>query len=367
MTLSRRWLVIGIAIALILGALVAIAPSTGSPSIQGSTFSRAPTGYGAWYAYMEAQGVNIQRWQRPPEALSSLEADAPITLLQVVPPNLQRTSARWNSWISQGNRLIVLTSQQTATAAPFSSRLESAQGLVSVETRRRYEQLADDEAALLSDRYGAVVWRSPVGAGELIQATTPYLGANAYQDAPSNFAFLADLVTDSSASNSSSTIWVDEYLHGYKDLQPEDAEPQQRSWAAYLAGTSLLVIGVQAMALCLLLLWRQRLGPPAALQPPQRNNSEAYITALASVLRRAKSAGFVMETVTKAERLRLQKALGLGSTLVDEATLVEAWVKHQRSPADLKQLLQFGQSSPSDRDLAAWLKALHTVRYLEDV
>ncbi|NEP59961.1 MAG: DUF4350 domain-containing protein, partial [Symploca sp. SIO2G7] len=95
------------------------------------------------------------------------------------------------------------------------------------------------------------------------------------------------------------------------------------------------------------------------------NNSEAYISALASVLRQAKSTGFVWEMVAKAERLHLQKALGLGAVLVDEETLVDAWVQQtQRSPTELQQLLKQTRrrSPPGEQDLVNWLEKIQTIR-----
>lgn len=374
---SRRWIWIGVAVALLLVALALATPAS-SPISKGSTFSRAPDGYGAWYAYMQERGTPIQRWQRPPESRSALGTDRlgtdrpgtdqPVTLLQIVPPSLARPAGLWTDWVADGNTLIVLTSQQSVTPAPFSSLLPSGQDPVRIETRRRYEEIAADETALLSDRYGTVVWRSPVGSGQLIQATTPYIGANAYQDAPGNFAFLADLVTSGGANagsaNAGSAIWVDEYLHGYRDLAPEDKQPSQLSWPRYLARTPLLLVLVQAIALGLLLVVGQRrLGPAASIQPPSPNNSEAYVNALAGVLRRAKSTKFVVETVAQAERLQLQKSLGLGSTLVDEETLVAAWAQQTRQPPDrLARLLQLGRPASSERELTSWLNALEAVR-----
>ncbi|MGF1536753.1 MAG: DUF4350 domain-containing protein [Elainellaceae cyanobacterium] len=369
MTISRRWYWIGAAIALVIGVL-SFLPPTNSTAVQGSTFSRAPDGYGAWYAYMQERGASIQRWQRPPEALPEALSEAldstvkqPITMLQIVPPSLTPAYDQWTDWIASGNTVIVLTGQQSVTAAPFSSLLTSGSGPVRIETRRRYEQLANDETALLADSHGAVVWRSPIGSGALIQATTPYLGANAYQEAPGNFAFLASLATGGSTTNA--TVWVDEYLHGYRDLETEDPLPTQRSWATYLAQTPLLIILVQAIALGLLLMWGQRrLGPPTALPQSAQNNSEAYITALATVLRRAKSTGFVIETVTKAEKRWLQQALGLGRAPVDDATLVKAWVQQtQRPAADLQRLLEFGQRPASAPNVLVWLKVLQSVRH----
>jgi len=356
----RKWFWLGLFMLVLGGLLLLTAAPLNNPMARGSTFSRSPDGYGAWYAYMQQQGVTIERWQRPPEVLWQSESTSPITLLQVRPQWFEGVESEWYDWVGQGNTLILLGIRQPVTAAKFSTMQSSDHGAVSIDTRRRKGTL-NEEKSLLGDRYGAVVWQTEIKSGSLIQATTPDLAANAYQDTPGNFAFLAELVTTAKGS-----VWVDEYLHGYADLQPEDEQAtSSESWANYLAQTPLLLILVQAIALCLVLFWgHQRRGATVTLQQPVPNNSEAYITALAGVLRQAKSTGFVWEMVAKAELLHLQKTLGLGSVLVDEETLVDAWVQQtQGSPAELQQLLKQTKrrSPPGEKDLVNWLEKIQAI------
>lgn len=374
MKASRRGIWIGLGLLAILAMIALASAPLSGPITKGSTFSRAPDGYGAWYAYMEQQGIEIQRWQRPPEALRDLTTDTPTTLLQVVPPDVRFVYYEWHDWVRQGNTLIVLQSQDRVTPAPFSSEVTSEtlgdNQPVTIETRRRRDlSLGDstgrEENILLQDQYGVVVWRRPMGDGAFIEATTPYIGANAYQDAPGNFAFLADLVTTAS-DEPTATILVDEYLHGYEELTPEDdVTESSATWVSYLSQTPLVLVVVQAIALVLALLWGyQRMGPPRLMPQPEQNNSEAYISALAGVLRQARSTRFVVEMVTKAERLRLQKILGLGSVLVDEEVLVNTWAEQsKRSPTALTSMLELGkqQSSLQEKDLAHWLETIRTL------
>ena len=60
----RRRLWLG-ALLLIPLVLVMIFASLRAPVLQGSTYSRAPSGYGAWYADIQRQGIAVKRWQRP--------------------------------------------------------------------------------------------------------------------------------------------------------------------------------------------------------------------------------------------------------------------------------------------------------------
>lgn len=365
---SRRglWISLGImGIALILA--LTLLP-TNRPITRGSTFSRAPDGYGAWYAYMQDQGVAIERWQRPANVLWESEDNQPVTLIQVVPSDTFFIGYEWNQWVEKGNTLIVLRSQQPVTPAPYSSQItpENIQdvGPVQVDTRRRQSNLSNRDQIFLKDAYGAVVWQQDLGDGVRIEATTPNLGANAYQDNPGNFAFLAALITANSPTNA--TILVDEYLHGYEELEAGDeVAEKQATWVSYLAQTPLALVVIQAIALCLALLWGyQRIGPPKGMPEPTQNNSEAYISALAGVLREAKSSQFVVEMVTKAEQLRLQKSLGLGTTLVDEDTLVGTWTQQsRRSPNELQPMLKLGKQGTrlSEKELAQWLDAIRTL------
>ncbi|MEB3182053.1 MAG: DUF4350 domain-containing protein [Nostocaceae cyanobacterium] len=210
MTMNRRIAFIGaIIIAVIILLTVIAAPST-SKINSGSTYSRAPDGYGAWYAFMQERGTPIQRWQQPLANLTT--QPRPVTLLRVysglIPPRLNEQE---EYWLEQGNRLVILGVRTRAIAEEFSSLHKSPFGDVKIDTRRRYKAGGQFSQAL-GDKFGAVVWRQPQGKGEVIFATTPYLAANAYQDFLSNFNYLADIV-----SQKENLLFVDEYIHGYKD------------------------------------------------------------------------------------------------------------------------------------------------------
>lgn len=366
---SRRGLWIGLGImGVFLVLALALLPAN-RPITRGSTFSRAPDGYGAWYAYMQEQGIEVGRWQRPPDLLWDSDDSQAGTMIQIFPPDEQVLRYDWNQWIETGNTLIILRSQKPVTPAPFSSQITSDVfkdiGPVQVETRRRQRRWSElEQQTLLQDDYGAVVWHRSMGDGTLVEATTPNIAANAYQDSPGNFAFLAAVVQEFSAPNA--TVLVDEYLHGYEELEPDDVVNEgQSSWVSYLAQTPLVLVVVQAIALCLAIFWGyQRIGPPVVMPQPPQNNSEAYISALAGVLREAKSTQFVVEMVTKAEQLRLQKTLGLGSAMVDNATLVSTWAQQtKRSPTDLEHLLDLGKGGErlTEKDLVQWLQSIRAL------
>lgn len=337
-----------------------IAPN--NPRTSGSTYNRAPDGYGAWYAYMQQQGIPVQRWQKSPDQLPGKQSgtsEGPITLLQIYPA-LQLAGVD-RPWVRQGNTLVILGVRTPVTRAAFRSLQPSSAGLVRIDTRRRRQERTNPETPLLGDRFGAVVWQESVGKGRVIFASTPYLAANAYQDDAGNFEFLKQLVTQDQHP-----IWVDEYLHGYQDPEASQAETQ-RNWFLYLANTPLFPVLLQTIVLLAVLIWaaNRRFGQPQPIATPPVNNSTAYIQALAGVLEKAESSEFVLATIGKEERQRIQKALMLGREAVTDQELIQSWVqKTGRSPAELQGVLK-SIANPGrikDQDLLTWLANLQIVR-----
>jgi hypothetical protein len=344
--------------AIALGVMVLLtlvaAPSTSNLN-SGSTYSRAPEGYGAWYAFMQQRGTPVQRWRQP---FNVLPGTPPITLLRINSKLSQpRLAQVEQDWVEKGNYLIILGVQERVSDADYSTMQRSSAGAVKIDTRRR-RQIKEEIS--LGDRFGAVVWEQELGKGRVIFSTTPHIAANAYQDYPSNFTYLAELVRQRGNS-----IWVDEYIHGYKDLAVRKSEAE-RNWVTYLAHTPLFSALLQGSILLLVLIWalNQRFGAPLPLEAPVVDNSEAYIQALAGVLQKADKSEFVLDVVGKEEQMQLQQALGLGQFPLDHNTLVDVWVQQTgASGAELEQLLQQSQKRRmSQRELLTWLRKWQTIR-----
>ena len=346
--------------AIALGAIVLLtlvaAPST-SHLNSGSTYSRAPDGYGAWYAFMQQRGTPVKRWQKPFSSL--LQQEASTTLLRVnsrsEPPLIEEKE---RDWLKKGNTLVVLGVQEQVTEGAFSTLERSPIGNIKIDTRRRY---LNDKEQLLGDRFGAVVWEQKIGKGRLIFSVTPHLAANAYQEYLSNYAYLAKLVRP--IGNQSGNVWVDEYSHGYKDS--DVTSDSSRNWISYLAQKPILPVLLQGSILLLVLIRSEnrRFGPPQPLETPVVDNSSAYIQALAGVLHKAESSDFVLETVGKAEQQKLRQVLGLGQ--VQDHQLFDAWVQKTGLPAaELLQLLQVQSKKRriSESELLAWLRKWRIVR-----
>lgn len=356
-------------LAIALLVILALAP-TYNRITEGSSWGNAPDGYGAWYEYMQEQGAPIERWQRPiSELVEETPSAQPATLIRIVPDaasfRLFSSLTDQDDWIARGNHLILLGQPQNVSAAPFFSEIASDFGDVVIATRRRNESAA---TPILADSYGAVVWQEAVQAdltaspaGRSVVSTTPFLAANAYLDAPGNFAFLAEL-----AIASGGPIWIDEYLHGYKD-QDVVIEEVAGTWLGYLAKTPLLLATAQAAVVLVVVLIAQnrRPGSRQALSAVKPNNSEAYIKALAGVLQKANSQEFLVDTLVQAEQITLQKSLGLGKVPVSFAALQTAWQQTTgRSPAELNvlQIRPKGESA-----LQTWLQRLQSLQLAVNV
>ena len=372
--ISRKQWLGGIAIAVMI-LLTIIVPPNRSQITEGSTFSRSPSGYAAWYDYMETQGIKMQRWKkdiRNPD----YENKKPITLIQIKPELEDRIGYWEEDWVNKGNNLIILGVKARPTPASFSSVIPTKSGDVKIDTTRRRsytqsfpnEQLAitglmiakvqpnPDKKNLLGDEFGSIIWKSQ-DKGTLTAVVTPYLAANAYQNESGNFKFLAELVTAAKTP-----IYVDEFIHGYKDADSQKSEVE-KTWIAYLGKTPLFAGAVQALFVLIIFIIAQnrRFGAAIAQSSESINNSQAYIEALGSVLKKADRHEFVWQAIAKAEQKKLQQKLGIGNQ-DDQQTLLNAWVQHTGRPkADLEHLLNAPKTKVSEQELLKLLQAWQQV------
>ncbi len=358
---SNRWLWLSGLILAVIFLLTMIAAPGSSQVNSGSTYGRAPDGYGAWYAFMQSQGVTIQRWKQPFADLTTEKP--PITLLQVRSSlGFPGLLPKQKKWVEAGNNLVILGVYQGVSDAEFSTIQRSPVGDVKIDTRRRRE-ITSGEKADLADSFGAVVWQKKYGKGTVTFTTTPHLAANAYQDYSGNFQYLANLVT-----NQDNLILVDEYIHGYKDKHVREREGQGNLFS-YLGKTPLFPAFMQVCVLLLVLVWAKNRpwGKSASLATPVVDNSAAYIEALGAVLQKAESSDFVVEMVGKEEQVRLQTALGLGKIPLEPDALIEEW--KQQIGGDSTQLnevlkVQAQKSKIGEKQLIDWLVKWRSLRQI---
>jgi hypothetical protein len=350
---QRKLWIFGIIIIAAILILTLIAAPANNKSNSGSTYGRGADGYGAWYAFMSKRGTQVQRWQKSFDDLAdNKKFQKPITLLRIHSSSIAEIlDSSEENWIEKGNRLVILGVSQPVTEADFNTIQNAGAQDVKIDTTRR--KRSGEE--LLGDRHGAVVWQTKIGKGKVIFSSTPYLAANAYQDFPGNFEFLANLVTQNKQ-----TIWVDECLHGYKDLEVIKQEVAE-DIISYFSKTPLFPIFVQISILLIVtfLASLRRFGKPITVTKPIVENSQAYIDALAGVLQKAESTDFVVSAIAKEEQKNLQKALGLGDILLDRPALLNAWTQQTKRPTkELEDLLTQSsrKNSMNKSELLNWLK-----------
>lgn len=350
---GKRWLWAILAAAALLILLCFSAPN----QQDGSTYSRSNKGYRGWYDFMVEQGYSINRWQKPYSELQGQNQ----TLIRITPSleEAREQAPAWDgfdSWVKQGNTVILLTWEGSVTAASFSSDLTSEAGPVRIDTARRRKKLGSVYQSRLDDNYGSVVWSQPLGKGQVIFATYPWIGANIYADQPGNYLFLKQLIPESG------TIWMDERLHGYRDNPNQDARKAGNLWQ-FFAQTPVAAMATQGVLLTLIGIWghNHRFGLPLRLPQASKDNSQQYIQSLAGTLNHANQRELVLTQLSQYLRQSLAQRLGLTSRLesqlpTDTALAAQWSMISGRNDQELLELLQpSGQQSITDQTLLAWV------------
>lgn len=364
---SNRWWVIGVIILLVISSLAFLFAPAGNNLKRGSTYSRAPDGYGAWYEFMQEQGHPVQRWQKPGHKLGDL--DTKITLLRVGSELSPYGHGYLDpEWLANGNVLIELGIETPVTNAPFTTLHPTEVGEVKIQTRRRFAETkgvadptveVDELTALLQDNYGAIVRQKRVDNGQYIEVITPHLAANAYQSESGNFNYLKALVTQPGLP-----IYVDEFIHGYKDEETLKEEGN-RNWIDYLARTPWRAVFIQAIIIGAIFFWglNWRLGSPLVLKLPELDNSRMYMEALSGVLMRAGSTELIIELLKHEEQRYLQRQLGLGDELLALDDFAILWEQQTGQKAtELITILGLKPQRLQDKELAKWLERLQDIR-----
>lgn len=350
--------------------LMVLAPS----SKAGSSFDRSPWGSRQFFTYLEQQGFQVKRWQRSYDKLQEQEGAGEI-LLRIGNNPFDQGQGEISDWQRQGNTVVQLSWGGRVTQGRFSQRLPTSTGPVQVDTRRRVlpNQYGSNAQVLLEDAQGAFIVARPEEKGTKLEVIYPWLVANAY-DRPelANYQFMADLLVARGGRNS--TIWFDEWLHGYRLRDASDL-PQNvayQDFIDYLSQTPWLGVFLQGILVFLFLLWHfnHRFGPLITPSLPEVNNSLDYIQAMAGVLHRAEQTDFVLNQLR--DRLRYDVAYGLamvadrnsGRQLPDDGELVRLWAAETgRNAQELQQLLdpKDQKQSMGPQELLAWLDKAESI------
>ncbi len=365
------WVVAGL---LVLSIVLITAAPQSFPG--GSTYGKASGDYSQWYTFMKQQGHPIQRWQKPYGQLRTLK-ELGQTFIQIADIETRSGSVESQAspslqppeildWVERGNTLIQLSWTGSVTGAPFQSDLRSDQGPVRIETSRRYKigsTRSEAEISELKDRFGSVIWSHAYGKGRIVSSTYPWIAANVYKQQNGNFRALETLV-----ARQDGTIWVDEWLHGHRDIAPESksvSRDEQSPWA-YLSRQPIAVVAGQGLVLLLLLFWgkNQRFGAMTRLTAPPRNSSEQYIQALADTLDANGHTEYVLAMLGQSFRQRLQSQLGMGGigrgdTDLADGAIAQQWASATGRPSQvLLELLEqtHREKRLSERALLTWVK-----------
>ncbi|PLS69026.1 MAG: DUF4350 domain-containing protein, partial [Cyanobacteria bacterium M5B4] len=133
---KKLWIIFAIVGGVLLSGLFLFPPR--NQQQVGSTFGKTPDGYGAWYAYMKKQGYEIEQLQKSEDKFLSQKRSRATTLLRVYPDFSHiYISEDLGKWVRQGNRVVLVGVKTSATNAPFNSQLNTDQGQVTIETKRR--------------------------------------------------------------------------------------------------------------------------------------------------------------------------------------------------------------------------------------
>jgi hypothetical protein len=153
---------------------------------------------------------------------------APVTLLrvnsQLSAPDLAQDE---RDWVEKGNILVILGHPSASDQSALIPCTKRAMGKVKINTARRNLSSAEKQ---LGEFALVRLFGKKYRQGRTIFATTPDLAANAYQNFRGNYEFLAQLVTQSGEEENSSianSVWVDEYLHGYRDTDAPKRKQEQ--------------------------------------------------------------------------------------------------------------------------------------------
>ena len=280
-----------------------------------------------------------------------------ISFIKILPPKIKqfhRLSSTEYKWIEEGNTMVILGVNAPPTAASFDTTQSYKNLEIKIATTLRKKSVSN---SILEDKFGSIVWQESIGKGKIIYAATPYIAANAYQNHLDNYQFLEELV------NQNSLILVDEYLHGYKDREviKQESQKQQNNVLNYLSKTVWLPIFIQVIIIMIFAIASnlRRFGQPTAIKEIRIDNSQAYIQALAAVLDKAECSDFVVKTITRDEKLKLQHSLGLGKANISDEMLLNTWKQVTgKDSTQLRQLLELPRNNPrlNYSQLVKWLQ-----------
>jgi hypothetical protein len=177
---------------------------------------------------------------------------------------------------------------------------------------------------------GAVASTARAGKGEFILIATPWMLSNEGIGLADNFVFVTELIRHTGAT----TVWFDEYHHGYTS--------HRGGWISLLSpGARTALIHVCVAMLILVLVGTRRLGRPVHIPPAPRVRTE-YLSSLSELLYAAKSTDVAAKMLLSQYETRIRRALRAPAGTSDATLLNMAGERSDELRRDIGEALGGG-------------------------
>jgi hypothetical protein len=283
----------------------------GPPVSTYSTYDTGPNGYRAWYETLRGAGVPVARFER---VLALLDAPHGTLVFSTYAgdtspiPIDAHDEAALRRFVSGGGRLVALdddfegaldvtpgagtSTPSKARAAVVLARAELTAGVRRVagpiDALFGFKQ-GRNRIPLLANASGIVAVAYPYGKGQVIAIAAPRLFGNGYIGNAGNLAFAYDVVAGHGP------VYFDEYVHGY--------DSGMTMWQALPLPVKAAVLATIALVALALAGANVPFAPAVPPEPASERDSSAYVTAMASLMRRARAARAAVDVfVTDARR-----------------------------------------------------------------
>jgi hypothetical protein len=341
-----------------------------------STYHSGPTGTRAFYDYLSESGHKVMRWRESSEKLLATSGEKVGTLVVIGRTQVQFSAADVSSllsWVSRGGHLVLIDrdppkellpqshgwtigsneldyppfdldandpKRMTENVTPLApaqptlltqrvqdvlpSRFSARLKLIS-STEQEAAQEEDDEAepeglrseagtvvvgdeadkgiapvVHISDRDGALLIDYSYGLGKITALGDPYIVANNGISLRDNLQLAVNLV-----GSVDGVVAFDEYHQGRGVTQNE--------FANYFAGTPILPIAAQLIALVLLIVWTRsrRFARPLPLTQVDRRSSLEFVASMAELQERSRAYDLAVENIYSRTRRVLARYAGV--------------------------------------------------------
>lgn len=387
-----------------------------------STYHSGPTGVRALHDFLNESGYKVIRWKDTPQKLLTGSGTLVKTFVVVGQVQLRFTEPESNAlskWIAAGGHLVlidrnpeqdrdraepgswsvttrrgelpgldvnpanasqmtdgvvafkpvqptVLTRNvQSVQPSRFASRLNIGVTPAGPQKNRKTDKEEDSRLQSMTgspapvvhlvDDKGALLVDFAYGSGRVSILTDPYIVSNGGIKLEDNLQLAVNMLTATDG-----LIAFDEYHQG-KGLT-------QNSFAAYFAGTPVLLLAGQAGLVVLLMLWTRgrRFGRPLPLPQVDRRSSLEFVASMAELQQRARAFDLAIENIYTRTRRVLARHAGLdyncSRTEIASRLAARATIDAQKLEALMQRCEDVINGQP-----VSWRESIDLVRRLREV